>query len=246
MAGPRAPVVGDRAARDLVHPRPEPLVVAQVADARAACAGRCPAGRRRRRWRRTRGARRTDAAAPRAPATRRARVRVDHDARSSARAAGRPAARLAPSGLTRLDRRRGDVVLRARARHPVADERAAAPASTSTRTSANPAARRSASQLVDRRRAGDAAGERRDLRLQSASGSGAIATTSQIASRPPGLSTRNASRNTAALSGDQVDHAVREDDVDASRRRPAGARSRRAGTRRSRPSTLRALRARLA
>jgi hypothetical protein len=53
---------------------------------------------------------------------------------------------------------------------------------------------------IRRRRAADAAAQR-DCVVLEGEGIGAVATTSEIASRPPGFSTRNASRNVAALSG---------------------------------------------
>ena len=51
------------------------------------------------------------------------------------------------------------------------------------------------------------------LRSHSA-GTSPRTTTSETAKRPPGLSTRKASRKHAVLVGRQVDHAVRDDDVD--------------------------------
>ncbi len=48
---------------------------------------------------------------------------------------------------------------------------------------------------------------------RTAAGTSPRTTTSDTASRPPGFSTRNASRSTRSLSALQVDHAVRNDDV---------------------------------
>ena len=50
---------------------------------------------------------------------------------------------------------------------------------------------------------------------RTASGTSPRTTTSETAKRPPGFSTRNASRSTRRLVGRQVDDAVGDDDVDA-------------------------------
>ena len=54
----------------------------------------------------------------------------------------------------------------------------------------------------------------RSMLLRTSSGTSPRTTTSETAKRPPGLRTRNASREHAVLVGGEVDDAVGDDDVD--------------------------------
>ena len=154
-------------------------------------AGRCPAGHHRRRWRPRGGEPRTGGAAPRAPARRPARSVESRRAFLSSRSRSARST-TAPSGLTAADRRRGDVVLRARARHPVTDE-LAAPRLHLDLTSAKPTSAR----MPRSSSTGDAP-EMQPVSAAtcacSASGRGEVATTSEsrdapqasARARPPG------------------------------------------------------------
>ena len=78
----------------------------------------------------------------------------------------------------------------------------------------SPAACSAAAELGFGERAGDAAGPGGHVGAWSASSMSGSAITSETAKRPPGRSTRAASRQHPRLVAGEVDHAVRDDDVD--------------------------------
>jgi hypothetical protein len=201
MPGPRAAVIGDGAARDLVEPRAESLVVAQIGEPALHAHEHVL---------------QHVVDVDRVDATRDERAQPGRDVGPRHRRAGH-AQHAGPQHALALAGLRASMVADATncsmpgSQLPTTSAlRGAMRTSRSTNPAAASMARTSSMGAAPDTQPASAAAW-----VCSSTGMGPVATTSLIARRPPGRSTRNASCDHRGLVGRQVDDAVREDHVDA-------------------------------